>query len=151
MKTLLIVYHSQSGSSAMLARAAWEGACSEACVEVEVKRVWDAGVLDLAAADGVLLIMAENSGYLSGGMKDFLDRIFYPAIEQGLVLPYALLVSAGNDGRAAVRQAKTILSGIPFAAASEPLILRGEVTGMHLESSKELGQALAAGLEMGIF
>ena len=151
MKSLLIVYHSQSGSSARLARAAWEGARSEAGIAAVVKRAWDAGVLDLADADGVLLIMAENSGYLSGGMKDFLDRIFYPAIERRLVLPYALLVSAGNDGRAAVRQAETILSGIPFAAASEPLILRGEVTGIHLERSKELGQAIAAGLEMGIF
>ncbi|MEH6571089.1 MAG: flavodoxin, partial [Halioglobus sp.] len=104
MKTLLIVYHSQSGSSARLAQAAWQGARNEAGVASVVKRAWDAGVMDLAAADGVLLIMAENSGYLSGGMKDFLDRIFYPAIERRLVLPYALLVSAGNDGRAAVRQ-----------------------------------------------
>ena len=151
MKSLVIVYHSQSGSSARLARAAWEGARSEEGVAVEIKRVWDAGVLDLASADGVLLVMAENSGYLSGGMKDFLDRIFYPAIEQGLVLPYALVVSAGNDGRGAVRQAKMILSGIPFVAASEPLILRGEVKAIHLERCKELGQAIAAGLEMGIF
>jgi multimeric flavodoxin WrbA len=151
MKSLLIVYHSQSGSSARLAQAAWEGARSELDVVVQIKRAWDASVLDLASADGVLLVMAENSGYLSGGMKDFLDRVFYPAIEQKLVLPYALIVSAGNDGRNAVRQAKMILSGIPFVAASEPLILRGEVEVMHLERCKELGQAIATGLEMGIF
>jgi hypothetical protein len=61
------------------------------------------------------------------------------------------LVSAGNDGRGAVRQAQRILSGYPFPVAAEPLILRGEVTAAHLSSSEELGQAFAAGLAMGIF
>jgi multimeric flavodoxin WrbA len=147
----LIVYHSQSGASAQLARAAWRGALEEAGVAVRVSRAWDAGTADLAGADGLLLAMAENSGSISGSMKDFMDRIFYPAIECGLVMPFALLVSAGNDGRGAVRQARRILSGIPFPAATEPLILRGEVTGEHLQASEELGQAFAAGLTMGIF
>lgn len=151
MKSLLIVYHSQSGASAKLARAAWRGARLETGVAVTAKRVWDAGTQDLLQADGVLLVMAENSGALSGGMKDFLDRTFYPCIAEGQVLPYALLVSAGNDGRAAVRQAQRILSGYPFPQAAEPLILRGEVTPDHLQVSEELGQAFAAGLEMGIF
>jgi multimeric flavodoxin WrbA len=151
MKSLLIVYHSQSGSSAALARAAWEGAGLESEVTTVVRRVWDAGTGDLAAADGLLLVSAENSGSLSGGMKDFLDRTFYPAIERGLVLPYALLISAGNDGRGAASQAQRILSGYPFVAAAEPLILRGEVTGNHLLRSAEMGQAFAAGLGMGIY
>lgn len=151
MKTLLIVYHSQSGASAQLARSAWRGAAAEAGVEVTLRRAWDAGVEDLAQADGLLLVAAENSGALSGGMKDFLDRTFYPAIARDLVLPYALLVSAGNDGRGAIRQVQRIMSGYPFPAAAEPLVLRGEVSGAHLQASRELGQALAAGLAMGIF
>ena len=151
MKTLLIAYHSQSGASARLARAAWHGAVTEPGVEVTVRRVWDAGVEDLALAQGLLLVAAENSGALSGGIKDFLDRTFYPAIARSLVLPYALLVSAGNDGRGAVRQVERIMSGYPFPAAAEPLVLRGEVSDAHLEASRELGAAFAAGLAMGIF
>jgi len=151
MKSLLIVYHSQSGSCAQLARAACLGGRLEPEVAVRVTRVWDAGTRDLLQADGVLLVMAENSGALSGAMKDFLDRTFYPCIDKGLVLPYALLVSAGNDGRGAVRQAQKILSGYPFTQAAEPVILRGEVTPAHLQASGELGQALATGLAMGIF
>ncbi len=151
MKTLLLVYHSQSGACARLARAAWRGALAEVETETRVRRAWDAGVEDLAAAAGLLLVTAENSGALSGGTKDFLDRTFYPAIDRGLVLPYALLVSAGNDGRGAVRQAQRILSGYPFAPAAEPLILRGEVTPDHERAASELGQAFAAGLAMGIF
>lgn len=151
MKSLLIIYHSQSGTSAQLARAAWRGAQRESDMSVSVQRAWDASTLHLSQADGVLLVMAENSGALSGGMKDFLDRTFYPAIARELVLPYALLISAGNDGRGAQRQAQRILSGYPFPAAAEPLILRGEWCPAHQEASAELGQAFAAGLSMGIF
>lgn len=151
MKTLLIIYHSQSGTCAGLARAAWRGACEEEGIEVTVRRAWDAGTADLAGSDGVMLVMAENSGALSGTMKDFLDRTFYPAIARELVLPYALLISAGNDGRGAERQAQRILSGYPFPAASEPLILRGELCDAHETASFELGQAFAAGLAMGIY
>jgi multimeric flavodoxin WrbA len=151
MGTFLIVYHSQSGASARLARAAWQGACDEEDIAVMARRAWDAGTDQLAAADGLLLVAAENSGSLSGGMKDFLDRTFYPAIERGLVLPCTAIISAGNDGRGALAQMQRILSGYPFPVAAEPLILRGEVTAAHVEAATELGQAFAAGLAMGIF
>lgn len=151
MKSLLIAYHSQSGASAQLARAAWRGAAAESGVQVTVRRVWDAGIEDLAQAQGLLLVAAENSGALCGAAKDFLDRSFYPAIARGLVLPYTLLISAGNDGRGAVRQAERIFSGYPFPAAAEPVILRGEAGEAHLAAAQELGLAFAAGLGMGIF
>jgi hypothetical protein len=151
MKSLLIIYHSQSGTCAQLARAAWRGAQREPDVDVTVLRAWDADTAQLSQAHGLLLVMAENSGALCGTMKDFLDRTFYPAITRGLVMPYALLISAGNDGRGAQRQAQRILSGYPFPAAAEPLILRGEWCAAHQKSSEELGQAFAAGLSMGIF
>ncbi len=151
MKTLLIIYHSQSGASAELARALCRGAADEGTVAVQVRRAWDCGVQELAAADACALVAAENSASLSGGMKDLLDRVFYPAIARELVLPVALVLSAGNDGRGARRQVQRILSGIPCTEATPPLICRGEVTEAHREQCRELGQALAAGLEMGIF
>ena len=151
MKQLLIVYSSQSGASAQLARASAAAAMEDALVEVHVQRAVDASVRDLQAASGVLLVTAENSGALAGSMKDFLDRVFYPAISHAIVLPYSLLVSAGNDGRGAVAQAQRILSGIPFTEAAEPLILRGDICPAHLSQAADLGRGLAAGLEMGIF
>jgi multimeric flavodoxin WrbA len=150
-KTLLIVYHTQSGASGALARAAWRGGLQEAGVEVRVLRAWDADTEALAGADGLLLVAAENSGALSGAMKDFLDRTFYPAIDRGLVLPCAIIISAGNDGRGAERQFERILSGYPFPVAAEPLILRGAVTAEYESAALEMGQAFAAGLAMGIY
>ncbi|NND68849.1 MAG: flavodoxin [Halioglobus sp.] len=151
VKTLLIVYHSQSGASARLAAAARKGAEREEEVQVVFRRAWDAGVRDLAAADGLLLVAAENSGHLSGGMKDFLDRVFYPAIDREVVIPYALLLSAGNDGRNAEREVRRILKGIPLVAAAQPLITRGVPTQEHLAAAGDVGQALAAGIQLGIF
>ena len=151
MKSLLIVYHSQSGTCAALARAAKSGAAKEPGVDTKVLRAWDAGARDLLAADALMLIAAENSGHLAGSAKDFLDRSFYPCIERGVNLPYALVVSAGNDGRGALAQAERIFSGYPFKRVAESVILRGEVTDAALEQCKDLGLALAAGLEMGIY
>jgi len=151
VKTLLIVYHTQSGASAALARSVLRGASREPDVVVNVERTWDASVQSLARCDGLVLVAAENSATLSGGMKDFLDRTFYPAIERGLVLPCVLVVSAGNDGRGAEAQLKRILSGYPFPVVAEPLVLRGPVSPAHEVASEELGQAFAAGLSMGIY
>ena len=151
MKSLLIVYHSQSGTCAHIAMAAWRGAQHETDVSVRVQRAWDTGTDALCHADAVLLVMAENSGALSGAMKDFLDRTFYPAIAHTLVKPYGLLISAGNDGRGAQRQAERILRGYPFPCAAEPVILRGAWCEAHRKVSAEAGQAFAAGLAMGIF
>lgn len=131
--------------------AAWRGATLEQDVDVTVLRAWDAGVVNLASADGVLLVAAENSASLAGAMKDFLDRTFYPAIARELVVPYTIILSAGNDGRGAGQQAQRILSGYPFPPAAEPLILRGEVSAAHEQASAELGQAFATGLSMGIY
>ncbi len=151
MSSLLIVYHSQSGSCAALARAATRGAAAEEGVQVSLRRACDAGIDDLGKASGLLLVAAENSGSLSGGAKEFLDRVFYPAIDRSLVLPYALMISAGNDGRGAVSQAERIFKGIPFTVASPPQIFRGPASDEHLAAAAETGQALAAGLSMGIF
>ncbi|WP_439100942.1 flavodoxin [Congregibacter sp.] len=147
---MLIVYHSQSGSAAKLAAAGFEGAL-EHDPKVRFLRAADAGTAEVLASTGLLLVCAENSGRLAGGMKDFLDRIFYPLIEQQCSLPYALLVSAGNDGRGAVAEAQRIFKGIPFTEALEPLIIRGVPDDGVLQNAREYGAGLATGLEMGIF
>ena len=148
---LLIVYHSQSGASFRLAAAARRGALREEEGRVSFRRAWDAGMAELESCDGVLLVAPENSGSVTGAMKDFLDRTFYPAQPMQLNLPYGLVISAGNDGRGASRQIQRILTGFPMKLVAEPLIFRGEVTAAMESDCEELGQALAAGLGMGIY
>jgi len=151
MKRLLIVYHSQSGATQQLAASVACGAAEEQGCRCIVKRAYAAGLQDLLDCDGLLLGSPENLGYLSGGMKDFFDRTFYPAQEYQLNLPYGLFVSAGNDGRGAVRQVERIVLGYPLKKVVEPVIVRGLPDQKGLEKCHELGMTLATGLVMGIF
>jgi multimeric flavodoxin WrbA len=153
MKHLLIVYHTQSGNTRRLAEAVLAGATDDQLTEVETRYLTarDAGPDDLLWAHGLLLGTPENFGYMSGGMKDFLDRTFYPVEGKILSLPYALFISAGNDGTGAVRAIRRIANGYPFKEVQEPIIAQGEVSEDALERCRELGMTLAAGLEAGIF
>ena len=80
MKRLLLIWHSQSGHTEAMMRAVAEGA-AELAGEVELRglRAFDAGLDDLLWANGLLIGTPENFGYLSGAIKDFLDRTYYPA------------------------------------------------------------------------
>ncbi len=153
MKHLLIVYHTQTGNTGRLAEAVRDGAEHELLTEVEVRYLTaaQAGPDDLLWANGLLLGTPENFGYMSGAMKDFLDRTFYPVEGRILPLPYAIFISAGNDGSGALRAIRRIAGGYPFTEVQEPLIVQGEVREEHLEQAQELGMSLAAGLEAGIY
>ncbi|QID17824.1 flavodoxin family protein [Nitrogeniibacter mangrovi] len=150
-KTLLIVYHSQSGNTERLARCVAEGASEAEGVSVRCLRAFDAGVDDLARCDGLLLGTPENFGTMSGALKDFFDRTFYPLEGQLTGLPYAVFVSAGNDGTNAVREIGRIANGYGWREVAPACIARGEVTETHLGECRDLGRAMAEGLAMGVF
>ncbi|THF66139.1 flavodoxin [Pseudothauera nasutitermitis] len=150
-RRLLLVYHTQSGNTGRLAKGVAEGARRVAEVDTAVLRAFDAGVDDLLACDGLLLGTPENFGYMSGALKDFFDRTYYPCENRLTGLPYALFVSAGNDGRGAVREVGRIATGYGWKAAAEPLIVRGQPAEDDLRRCRELGEAMATGLALGIF
>lgn len=150
-KRLLIVYHTQSGNTGQLAEAVLRGARTDDAVHAVLQRAFDTEAEHLLAADGLLIGTPENFGYMSGAVKDLLDRVYYP-LEHDLVgKPYALFVSAGNDGTNAVREIDRIVRGLQLRKVAEPVIAVGEVTPEHIARCEELGQTLAAGLELGIF
>ncbi len=151
MKTLLIVYHSQGGSTERLARAACEGARREDAIETRLQRAFETGVDDLLNTSGLIIGTAEHLGYMSGAIKDFFDRTYYPA--QGKVdqLPYAVFVKAGTDGRNTVTQIERIATGYNLRRVAEPIIVRGDVTEADVERCRELGHSLAAGIAFGIY
>ncbi len=152
MPALLIVYHSKEGSTARMAAEVLRGA-SHPDIEVDIrfKLAREADVDDLLWCDGLILGTPENFGYMSGAMKDFFDRTFYPAEGKVQGLPYALFVSAGNDGQGAISSVQRIVKGFPFREVHEPVVARGELTPPMLEACYELGMYMAAGVESGIF
>ncbi|EIT69243.1 MULTISPECIES: flavodoxin family protein [Hydrocarboniphaga] len=149
---LLIVYSTQTGRTRQLVDAAIEGASELADeVEIELRLALETGVDDLMACTGLLIGTPENFGYMSGAVKDFLDRTYYPCEGKRIGLPYALLVSAGNDGSGAVRAIERIATGYGWNAVAAPLVAIGEQTEAQLAQAREIGQLMAAGLSCGIF
>jgi multimeric flavodoxin WrbA len=153
MKSLLIVYHSQSGKTEAMARAAARGASHPDLQGVSVRTLpaLQAGPADLLRCDGLVLGTPENFGYMSGGMKDFLDRTFYACEGRVQGLPVAVFVAAGNDGTGALAALRRIFNGYGFREVREPVIAVGPLRQADLAACEELGMALAAGLELGMF
>ena len=151
MPKLLIVYHTQSGNTGQLAARVEAGArTSEGCETVMLK-AFDAGVDDLRSADALLIGTPENFGYMSGAIKDFFDRTYYPVEGQMEGVPYAVFVSAGNDGTGAVREIDRIANGYGWRKVAEPVISRKHISDPDLQAAFDLGQAMATGLELGVF
>ncbi len=153
MKHLLLVHHSQTGSTAAMAQAVLDGARDPAIAGVELRVVTPlaADVEDLRWADAVILGTPENFGYMSGALKYFFDRIYYPCLEHTQGLPYALIIKAGNDGTGALASVRRIVTGLRWREVQAPLIVVGDINAGTLADCRELGMALAAGLEAGLF
>ncbi|NKF23924.1 flavodoxin family protein [Solimonas marina] len=152
MKHLLVVFSSQSGHTRAMCDAVCEGTAEEAsAVDTRLRFANEADLDDLLWAEALLIGTPENFGYMSGLIKDFLDRTYYPAEGKTVGLPYALFISAGNDGSGAARAIERIATGYGWRAIAEPLILKGELTADGLKQCRELGAVVAAGLASGIF
>jgi flavorubredoxin len=151
-KRLLLIYSSQTGRTEAMMRAVCEGIedfVGE--VDVRVLLALEAGIDDLLWAEGLLIGTPENFGYMSGAVKDFMDRTYYPAEGKVDGLPFALFVAAGNDGSGAVRAVERIALGYRWTAICDPLVLRGEIGEAERERCRELGRTMAAGLAVGMF
>ena len=161
MPQLLIVFHSRTGAARQMAEAAARGAAPEA--EVRLLPAGAAGPEDLLGAAGYLFAAPENLAALSGPMKDFFDRCYYPVLDRLNGRPYALLVAAGSDGSGAARQVARIATGWRLRPVAEPVIVctraqtaeailaEKRVPAEELLRCEELGAALGAGLGLGIF
>lgn len=161
MAELLIVYHSRTGGSRQMAVAAAAAARPEA--STTLKSADQAGPDDLLNADGYIFCAPENLAAISGVMKVFYDRCYYPVLGRIEARPYAQMVCAGSDGENAARQTARIAQGWRLKEVQPPLIIcthaqtheqilaEKTIPEEDLAQCRELGQAFAAGLSMGAF
>lgn len=152
-KRLLIVAHVPSENTQKLCDAVLRGARHADIAGVEAVHIppLQAGPADVLAAQAVILGTTENLGYMSGAMKDFFDRVYYPCLEETQGLPYALYIRAGHDGTGTRRGVETIINGLRWRTVQEPLVCQGEFRETFADQCEELGAAMAAGLEAGVF
>lgn len=161
MAKLLIAYHTRTGGSRQMAEAAAKAAEEE--TETALKLAAETGPEDLLEADGYLFCAPENLAAMSGVMKDFFDRCYYPVLGKIEGRPYALMVCAGSDGDNAVRQIARIAQGWRLKQVQEPIIVcthaqtqeeilaEKTIPEEELSRCRDLGAAMGAGLAMGAF
>jgi multimeric flavodoxin WrbA len=162
VKTLLIVWHSATGGTRQMAEAAAHAA-SDPDIAVRLLRAQETGADAVLAADGYIFATPENLAAMSGAVKDFFDRTYYPALDRVNGRPYAALICAGSDGENAARQIIRIATGWRLRAIAPPLIvcthaqtpeaiLAPKIIGPDdLRRCSEIGATMAAGLAAGIF
>lgn len=163
MKKLLIVFHSKTGGAYQMAQAAARGAESEPEVGVNLSHASQAGPDQLLESAGYIFVTPENLAMMSGMMKDFFDRTYYPVLDRIVGRPYATLICAGSDGENAARQIQRITTGWRLKAIAEPIIVcthaqtpeailaPKQIGGYDLQRCEEIGATLAAGLVLGIY
>ena len=146
-----------------MAEAAREGAANEPAIDVRLLPAGTAEPSDVLGADGFIFATPENLAALSGPMKDFFDRTYYPVLGRIEGRPYAALVCAGSDGDNAARQIARIATGWRLRRIAEPIVVCTHaqtpdaiaapktVSPPDIARCRELGAAFAAGLDAGIF
>jgi multimeric flavodoxin WrbA len=156
---VLIIWHSRTGASAALARAAADGAGSAAMLVCAA----DARSEQFLAADGYIFCCPENLGSMSGTMKEMFDRAYYPVLGRIEARPYATIIAAGSDGEGAQRQIDRIVTGWRLRPVAEPIIVNlaaqtpeaitapKSVQLPALQQARMTGAALAEGLRLGLF
>jgi multimeric flavodoxin WrbA len=132
-------------------------------VDVQLLEAAVAGPEALLDAEGYIFVFPENLAAISGVMKAFFDRAYYPCLGRIEGRPYALIVCAGSDGSNAVRQAERIATGWRLKKIAESMIVCTNaqtieailapkvIDEVDVAKARELGAAMAEGLEIGVF
>ncbi len=153
MVKILIVYHSQGGNTEKMAGAVAQGAGEIEEVQVLLKKAFDTSQEDLVACDGLLIGSPEYFGTMAGAVKDLFDRTYEKLRGHKRIFrkPYAVFISAGNDGSGALAQIEKICLGYQFKKVQPPVVSKGPLTEAVLSQCRELGQTMAAGCQAGIY
>ncbi|MGR3983835.1 MAG: NAD(P)H-dependent oxidoreductase [Gammaproteobacteria bacterium] len=153
MPNLLIVANCPSDNTRKMHQAVCAGAAHADCenVATRAREPLAAAAEDVLWADGIILGTTENFGYMSGQVKDFLERVYYPCLEKTEGMPAALYVKGGLDGSGAKSSMERILLGLKWKLVRPTLLLKGDYREEFLPQCEELGALMAAGLDAGIF
>ena len=150
MSTLLIVANTPSPNTLKLRTSVADGARASG-IEPLVLSPFDTHADHILAAKAIIIGTTENFGYMSGALKDFFERIYYPCLDKTQGLSMALYIKAGNDGAGAKSSVERIVTGLRWNHVQEPLVLSGDFRKEFVDECFELGAGMAEGLKMGIF
>lgn len=152
-----------TGGTRQLAEALVGGAGRQQGLEIRLQHAAQTHPTDMLTAAGYVFATPENLAGISGMMKDFFDRCYYPVLDQINGRPYASLVCAGSDGSGAARQIERIATGWRLRKISEPIIVITHaqtaeailapkvIPESALARCRDLGSQIAAGIALGVY
>ncbi len=142
MAKVLVVFCSMSGNTKAAAEAVAEGA-REAGAQVVVKTGFEAGPQDLLDCGAIAIGSYDAFSYMGGGLKDFLDRAFYPTQGQVTDKPYAAFLTHGGGGKA-IASLESIARSFKLKKVADSVLVQGRPAGSAIAALKALGAKLAA-------
>lgn len=145
MARILVVYCSMSGNTRDAAEAVAAGARS-AGAEVVVKDGLEAQPQDLLDCQAVALGSYDAFSYMGGGLKDFLDRTFYPTQDHVTNKPYVAFLTHGGGGKA-ISSIVSVAQSFKFRSVADPVLVKGRPDGPAVAALQALGTRLAAAAE----
>ena len=156
-RTLLIVWHSRTGASEQMAKAA---ASHE---NARLMRAREVCSDDILSASAYLFVCPENLASMSGEMKEMFDANYYPVLGQIEGRAYATIIAAGSDGSGAQKQIDRIATGWRLKRVADPMIVnfdaqapeeimaKKNVEAEILKECEDLGLSICEGLALGVF
>ena len=91
---------------------------------------------------------------MSGALKDFFERVYYPCLEadtRNEGKSYSLVIRAGLDGTGTDIAVHKITNGLKWREVQPMLLCHGEHQPVFIDRCRELGMTMAAGLDNDIF
>ena len=148
--------HTPSENTKALAAALKNGARHSEIEQVNTRLCspFDCDAEAVLNSDGIILFTTENFGYMSGALKDFFERIYYPCLEEperNAAKPFSLVIRAGLDGTGTDIAVHKITSGLNWKEVQEVTLCKGEFDKKFIQECEHLGLTMAAGLDNDIF
>lgn len=148
----MIVAHTPSVNTRSLAAALLAGANDRQIEQVKSKLVspFDCDTEQVLASDAIILFTTENFGYMSGALKDFFERIYYPCLAQpqrNEAKPFALVIRAGLDGTGTDIAVHKITNGLKWSEVQALTLCKGDYKEEFKQQCYDLGLTIAASLD----
>jgi len=141
MPNVLIVYCSITGNTKSAAEVI-AAAARRAGADVTLTTGAEAQAEQLLQCDAVALGSYDAFSYIGGGLKDFLDRAYYPT--QGGVTdkPYGAFITHGGGGKA-VQSIEALARSFKLRQVTPTLSIKGKPAGQAIIELGDLGRKLA--------
>lgn len=156
-KTVLVIWHSRTGASEQMAKAA---ASHQSARLLQAR---DVSARDILEASAYIFVCPENLASMSGEMKEMFDALYYEVLGKVEGRPFASIIAAGSDGTGAQRQLDRICTGWRLKRVAEPIIANfaaqtaeeiwaEKTVPEHVRADcEQLGLSIAEGIDLGVF